>query len=260
MITSRQAAKPAAVNDDNRSAIRSLYLESLQLVERLHRRLLDVIKDEFERKGRSDINAIQALLLFNIGNAELTAGELRSRGYYLGSNVSYNLKKLVDLGFINHQRSRVDRRSVRVSLTDKGREIADRRGRPLRAPRRLDRAGGRHQCRGVPQHEPGAAAPRPVLERHHRLSHVSVAYRPRGTARRGSKAGAGVVAPAFDISTFGRSSGCQWQTRDVRGPTTAIFGWPRTGGERAVPVSWVRCAVVTASLAPRALARSLADG
>ena len=81
----------------NKDELRSLYLESLQLVERLHRRLLDVIKDEFERNGRSDINAIQALLLFNIGNSELTAGELRSRGYYLGSNVSYNLKKLVDL-------------------------------------------------------------------------------------------------------------------------------------------------------------------
>jgi DNA-binding MarR family transcriptional regulator len=125
MINSRQAAKPALENDDRRQAIRSLYLESLQLVERLHRRLLDVVKDEFDRNGRSDINAIQALLLFNIGNSELTAGELRSRGYYLGSNVSYNLKKLVDLGFINHQRSRIDRRSVRVSLTPMGAAVAE---------------------------------------------------------------------------------------------------------------------------------------
>ncbi len=125
MINSRPAAKTANVSDDRREAIRSLYMESLQLVERLHRRLLDVIKDEFDRNGRSDINAIQALLLFNIGNSELTAGELRSRGYYLGSNVSYNLKKLVDLGFINHQRSRIDRRSVRVSLTEKGAEVAE---------------------------------------------------------------------------------------------------------------------------------------
>ena len=125
MINSRQAEKPAIAHDDRREAIRSLYLESLQLVERLHRRLLDVIKDEFDRNGRSDINAIQALLLFNIGNAELTAGELRSRGYYLGSNVSYNLKKLVDLGYMNHQRSRIDRRAVRVSLTEKGRAIAE---------------------------------------------------------------------------------------------------------------------------------------
>ena len=104
--------------------IKPLYLEALTLVERLHRRLLDVIKDEFDREGRSDINAVQALLLYNIGNSELTAGELRSRGYYLGSNVSYNLKKLVDQGFINHQRSRLDRRSVRVSLTDVGKEVA----------------------------------------------------------------------------------------------------------------------------------------
>jgi len=107
------------------TALRSLYLEALQLVERLHRRLLDVVKDEFDRNGQNDINATQALLLFNIGNSELTAGELRSRGYYLGSNVSYNLKKLVEMGFIHHQRSRVDRRSVRVSLTDKGNAIAD---------------------------------------------------------------------------------------------------------------------------------------
>lgn len=125
MMNPRMAAKPAEGNEDRKNAIRSLYLESLQLVERLHRRLLDVVKDEFERQGRSDINAIQALLLFNIGNAELTAGELRTRGYYLGSNVSYNLKKLVELGFINHQRSRIDRRSVRVSLTPKGMDVAE---------------------------------------------------------------------------------------------------------------------------------------
>lgn len=126
MMTSRQPAVHAETEtNDPREHIRSLYLESLQLVERLHRRLLDVIKDEFDRNGRSDINAIQALLLFNIGNSELTAGELRTRGYYLGSNVSYNLKKLVELGFINHQRSRVDRRSVRISLTDKGQEVAE---------------------------------------------------------------------------------------------------------------------------------------
>src|SRR2546421_4294539 len=95
------------------------YLEALTLIERLHRRLLDVIKDEFDRRGRADINAVQALLLFNIGDKELTAGELRTRGYYLGSNVSYNLKKLVEMQFLDHQRSRIDRRSVRIKLTEK---------------------------------------------------------------------------------------------------------------------------------------------
>jgi DNA-binding MarR family transcriptional regulator len=105
--------------------IRPHYLEALTLVERLHRRLLDVIKDEFDRRGRADINSVQALLLYNIGDKELTAGELRTRGYYLGSNVSYNLKKLVEMGFLDHQRSRVDRRSVRIKLTEKGREVRD---------------------------------------------------------------------------------------------------------------------------------------
>ncbi|MEX0327325.1 MAG: MarR family winged helix-turn-helix transcriptional regulator [Ruegeria sp.] len=99
------------------------YLEALALVERLHRLLLDVIKDEFERVGVLEINAVQALLLFNIGDHEVTAGELKSRGYYQGSNVSYNLKKLVEMGYMHHQRCEIDRRSVRVRLTASGREI-----------------------------------------------------------------------------------------------------------------------------------------
>jgi DNA-binding MarR family transcriptional regulator len=105
--------------------VKSRYLEALHLVERLHRRLLDVIKDEFERRGRDDVNSVQALLLYNIGDKELTASELRTRGYYLGSNVSYNVKKLVEMGYLHHARSRVDRRSVRISLTDKGRQVHD---------------------------------------------------------------------------------------------------------------------------------------
>ncbi|GAA6164919.1 MarR family transcriptional regulator [Pelagimonas sp. KU-00592-HH] len=101
------------------------YLDALALVERLHRLLLDVIKDEFERVGVLEVNAVQALLLFNIGDNEVTAGELKSRGYYQGSNVSYNLKKLVEMGYMHHQRCEIDRRSVRVRLTQKGRMIRD---------------------------------------------------------------------------------------------------------------------------------------
>ena len=91
----------------------------------MHRLLLDVIKDEFERINVLEINPVQALLLFNIGENEVTAGELKSRGYYQGSNVSYNLKKMVDIGYMHHQRSEIDRRSVRVRLTEKGRSIRD---------------------------------------------------------------------------------------------------------------------------------------
>ena len=53
----------------------------------------------------------------------MTAGELKSRGYYQGSNVSYNLKKLVELGYMHHQRCDADRKSVRVKLTFKGRDV-----------------------------------------------------------------------------------------------------------------------------------------
>ena len=111
------------VNQETRHRFAGEYLDILSLIERLHRLLLDVIKDEFERLGVLEINAVQALLLFNIADNEVTAGELRSRGYYQGSNVSYNLKKLVDMGFMHHQRCEIDRRSVRVRLTDKGRDV-----------------------------------------------------------------------------------------------------------------------------------------
>ena len=101
------------------------YVETLSLIERLHRLLLDVIKDEFERLGRLDVNSVQALLLYNIGDNEVTAGELKSRGYYQGSNVSYNLKKLVEGGYMRHQKCAIDRRAVRISLTEEGRKIRD---------------------------------------------------------------------------------------------------------------------------------------
>ncbi|MGB7270933.1 MAG: MarR family transcriptional regulator [Albidovulum sp.] len=104
------------------------YLDMLGLVERLHRLLLDVIKDEFERLGQLEINAVQALLLFNIGANEVTAGELKTRGYYQGSNVSYNLKKLVEMGYMHHERSELDRRSVRVRLTEKGNLVRNQVG------------------------------------------------------------------------------------------------------------------------------------
>jgi len=111
------------VLDGSHRAFMLGYLENLALVERLHRLLLDVVKDEFERLGILEINPVQALLLFNIGENEVTAGELKSRGYYQGSNVSYNLKKLVELGYMHHQRSEIDRRSVRVRVTEKGRKV-----------------------------------------------------------------------------------------------------------------------------------------
>ncbi len=116
-------AAELAERDDTFEAFKLRYVEALKQIERLHRQLLDVIKAELDRSNRADINSVQALLLFNIGESELTAGELRTRGHYIGSNVSYNLKKLVEGGYIHHTRSEQDRRSVRVRLTEKGFEI-----------------------------------------------------------------------------------------------------------------------------------------
>ena len=102
------------------------YLEVISLVERLHRHFLEVVKLELDGLGIHDINNVQGMMLFNIGDAEMTVGELTLRGCYLGSNVSYNVKKMVENGYIAHERSVHDRRSFHVRLTDKGRTLRAR--------------------------------------------------------------------------------------------------------------------------------------
>jgi len=96
------------------------YREVISYVERLHRRFLEVVKLELEGLGIHDINNVQAMMLFNIGDAEMTVGELTLRGCYLGSNVSYNVKKMVENEYLAHERSVHDRRSIHVRLTEKG--------------------------------------------------------------------------------------------------------------------------------------------
>ncbi len=101
----------------------SPYYEAITLIERLHRQFLDVVKIELERAGVFDINNVQSMILHNIGTDELTVGELTVRGYYLGSNVSYNVKKMVENGYLEQERSVHDKRSVRVKLSEKGRKL-----------------------------------------------------------------------------------------------------------------------------------------
>jgi DNA-binding MarR family transcriptional regulator len=101
------------------------YLEVIALVERLHRQFLEVVKMELEGFGVHDINNVQAMMLFNIGDAEMTVGELTLRGCYLGSNVSYNVRKMVENEYLAHERSVHDRRSIHVRLTEKGIKLRD---------------------------------------------------------------------------------------------------------------------------------------
>lgn len=101
-------------------SMKSVYIETILLVERLHRRFLDVIKTELDRMKIDDINNVQTLILYNISTEQLTIGELTNRGYYLGSNVSYNVKKLVENAYLMQERSPHDKRSTRIRLSEKG--------------------------------------------------------------------------------------------------------------------------------------------
>ena len=103
--------------------MQSSYYDLIQIIERLHRRFLDVLKGELDRQNIQDINNVQSMLLFNLGTDEMTVGELTLRGYYLGSNVSYNVKKMVENGYLEQKRSIHDKRSVRVKLSEKGQEL-----------------------------------------------------------------------------------------------------------------------------------------
>lgn len=100
--------------------MKTLYTESILLIERLHRRFLDVVKTELDRLKIDDINNVQTLILYNISGEVLTIGELTNRGYYLGSNVSYNVKNMVESGYLTQERAPHDKRSTRIKLSDKG--------------------------------------------------------------------------------------------------------------------------------------------
>jgi len=99
------------------------YIELTLLIERLHRRFLDVLRVELKNIGVRDINGVQALMLTNIGDGEIVIRDLIERGYYQGSNVSYNIKKLTDYGYLAQERALHDKRSITVKLTDKGRKV-----------------------------------------------------------------------------------------------------------------------------------------
>ena len=96
------------------------------MIERLHRRFLDVVRAELNRMGIRDLNPVQALLLANIGGEQIVIRDLIERGYYQGSNVSYNMKKLVDAGYVDQERSQHDKRSVSIKLTPKALEMCEK--------------------------------------------------------------------------------------------------------------------------------------
>jgi DNA-binding MarR family transcriptional regulator len=98
----------------------SEYIDIFTSAERLHRTFLDVIQAELDALQYRDINNIRALILLNIGDIEMTASELLWRGCYLGSNVSYNLKKLTETGYVIQTRSSHDKRVIMVRNSAKG--------------------------------------------------------------------------------------------------------------------------------------------
>lgn len=121
--------KPKRASRDVRPAVEPLrvntHLDLVRVAERVHRRSLDLYRIDLTRLGVHDVSPSQVMMLFTIGGEELTVRDLIERGYYLGSTASYNLKRLVDTGYVDRTVSERDRRSARLRLSDKGRELCE---------------------------------------------------------------------------------------------------------------------------------------
>ena len=115
-----------AVPDDGRNGMKGRYLETVQLMERLHRQFLDLVQAELDQGQTGDVNSVQSLILHAIGRDEVLVGDLTQRGYYLGTNVSYNVRRLVETGYLVQARSEHDRRALKLRVTDKGLALCDR--------------------------------------------------------------------------------------------------------------------------------------
>jgi len=119
------AGRPADKQADARDAAQHAQIaqDLPRLIERMHRRFLDVVRGELDRHGVEDISPVQAMMLANIGDEEIAVRDLIERGYYLGSNASYNLKQLVDGGYVERRAAARDRRAARLTLSEKGKKI-----------------------------------------------------------------------------------------------------------------------------------------
>jgi DNA-binding MarR family transcriptional regulator len=106
--------------------LKGRYLETVQLMERLHRQFLELIQAELTANKTDDVNSVQSLILHAIGDDEVLVGDLTQRGYYLGTNVSYNVRKLVEGGYLAQERSSHDRRALKLRQTVKGRRLCER--------------------------------------------------------------------------------------------------------------------------------------
>ena len=116
----------AEAQDTANNSLGESFLKSLSLLEQAHRRLHDVVKDDLERGGERSLTGVQALLLYEIGEGEAPASVLRARGAFAGTSLSYNVKKLQEGGYLIQTRSEDDKRTVTLSLTERGLKVRKR--------------------------------------------------------------------------------------------------------------------------------------
>jgi DNA-binding MarR family transcriptional regulator len=119
---------PSEAMDDDDLSTRNIgkrYCELTSILDRLHRRYLDVVRLELEGIGVRDVNPAQALLLTMVGEGDVPLRDIMQRGGYTASTATYMIKKLVEYGYLEQARAAHDRRTMRLRLTRTGKRIAD---------------------------------------------------------------------------------------------------------------------------------------
>lgn len=125
MTTTLVHTQPDEAVRKDKVAPSQMYHEIARIIERMHRRYLDVLRIELGRIGIDDVSPVQVMMLMNISTGEISVRDLIERGYYLGSNASYNLKQLVDQGYVDRAASPRDKRAARLKLSVRGAELCE---------------------------------------------------------------------------------------------------------------------------------------
>lgn len=104
------------------------YFKLAVTCERLHRMFLEIVRRELSRLQIRDINSAQCLILYQAAheNNKLTINEFTTRGYYMGSNISYNISKMVRNGYFIQCENTDDKRSSYIKLSKKGLELYEK--------------------------------------------------------------------------------------------------------------------------------------
>ena len=101
------------------------YIEAIHLCEKITQDFEELSQNILYSSGIEDLNATQAILLYKISlyKGNISPKEIGSKRYYNGTNVTYNLNKLKNKGYLEEKKSDIDKRKKNINITKKSDKI-----------------------------------------------------------------------------------------------------------------------------------------